>query len=62
MSVTETIAPNITVDSNVNNDIDSSISLPVNPDSVTLCRPGRPKKVIERYAARSESILFCCSN
>ena len=34
--VPENIPPNITSDINVNDDVDSSTSLPVNPDSVTL--------------------------
>ena len=38
ISVPESIRPNITSDSNVNDDMDSSTSLPLNPDSVTLRR------------------------
>ena len=48
------ILPNITSDRNVNDDVDASTSLPVNPDSVTLHRSVRPKKPIERSVAGSK--------
>ena len=50
ISVPEIILPNITSDSNVNDDVDSATSFPV----VTLRRSVRPKKPIERYVAGSK--------
>ena len=52
--VPENIPPNITSDSNINDDVDASTSLPVNPESVTLRRSVRTKKPIERYVAGSK--------
>ena len=52
--VPENIPPNITSDNNLNDDVDSSTSLPVNPDLVTLCRSVRTKKPIEWYVAGSK--------
>ena len=54
MSVPENIPPNITSDCNVNDDVDSSTTLPENPDSFALRRSGRPKKPIERQVAGSK--------
>ena len=35
--VPESIPPNITPDINVNDDVDASTSLPVNPDIASIC-------------------------
>ena len=43
-NVPENIPPNITCDSNVNDDVDALTSLPINPDSVTWRRSVRTKK------------------
>ena len=53
ISIPENIRPQITSDSNANDDIKYSISLPVNPGSVTLPRSS-PKKPIEWFISGGE--------